>query len=303
MKWKQALVYLWDSMGKILLYIAMMVSIVCFTNCTHPSQRSQKNKARTKMKLASNTIHSLQHRPNIQEDNSEICYEDTITCNEETTSGMIEWTNRQREVYETTAKNFEHKLLACRFFPTTLKTHDKIRFQKSIADEIAYWKELEELLRHFNSIVTDIQKIQNGGGSIYGIICADNQRELSYIRYACLLEDLAVLNTTSPQKSSLKDNLCIDSLYIEMKKCRPSVLAHAIRENEDLSEHDAASRAKYLNEAYSLPVVKRDIENWLNARAQVANLLPPNYGIAYNNHTIRTLRSLIYLYRGMEQGV
>lgn len=108
--------------------------------------------------------------------------------------------------------------------------------------------------RHLNSIVTDIQKIQNGGGSIYGIICADNQRELSYIRYACLLEDLAVLNTTSPQKSSLKDNLYIDSLYIEMRKCRPSVLAHAIRENEVLSEHDAASRAKYLNEAYSFPV-------------------------------------------------
>ena len=108
--------------------------------------------------------------------------------------------------------------------------------------------------RHFNSIVTDIQKIQNGGGSIYGIICADNQRELSYIRYACLLEDLAVLNATSPQKSSLKDNLYIDSLYIEMRKCRPSVLAHAIRENEVLSEHDAASRAKYLNEAYSFPV-------------------------------------------------
>lgn len=303
MKWKQALVYLWDSMGKLLLYIAMMVSIVCYTNCTHPSQRAQKNKARTKMKLASNTIHSLQHHANIQEDNSEICYEDTITCNEETTSGMIEWANRQREVYETTAKNLEHKLLAFKFFPTVQRAHDKIRFQKAIADEIANWKEVEGLLRHFNSIVTDIQKIQNGGGSIYGIIRADNQRELSYIRYACLLEDLAVLNATSPQKSSLKDNLCIDSLYIEMRKCRPSVLAHAIRENEYLSEHDAASRAKYLNEAYSFPVVKRGIENWLNARAQIANLLASNYGIAYNNHTIRTLRSLIYLYRGMEQGV
>ena len=254
MKWKQALVYLWDSMGKLLLYIAMMVSIVCFTNCTHPSQRTQKNKARAKMKLASNTIHSLQHHANIQEDNSEICYEDTITCNEETTSGMIEWANRQREVYETTTKNLEHKLLACRYFPTILRTNAKIQLQKAIADEIANWKEVEELLRHFNSIVTDIQKIQNGGGSIYGIICADNQRELSYIRYACLLEDLAVLNATSPQKSSLKDNLCIDSLYIEMRKCRPSVLAHAIRENEDLSEHDAASCAKYLNEAYSFPV-------------------------------------------------
>lgn len=48
MKWKQALVYLWDSMGNLLLNIAMMVSIGCFTNCTHPSQRVQKNKARTK---------------------------------------------------------------------------------------------------------------------------------------------------------------------------------------------------------------------------------------------------------------
>lgn len=254
MKWKQALVYLWDSMGKLLLYIAMMVSIVCFTNCTHPSQRTQKNKARAKMKLASNNIHILSHYPNIQEDNSGICYEDTITCNEETASGMIEWANRQREVYETTTKNLEHKLLACRYFPTILRTNAKIQLQKAIADEIAYWKEVEGLLRHFNSIVTDIQKIQNGGGSIYGIICADNQLELSYIRYACLLEDLAALNATSPQKSSLKDNLYIDSLYIEMRKCRPPVLAHAIRENEDLSEHDAASRAKYLNEAYSFPV-------------------------------------------------
>lgn len=303
MKWKQALVYLWDSMGKLLLYIAMMVSIVCFTNCTHPSQRSQKNKARTKMKLASNTIHSLQHHANIQEDNSEICYEDTITCNEETTSGMIEWANRQQNVYDAKSTQIQHKLVACKLAPNIPRGEPKLQLQKGIADEIAYWKELEELLRHFNSIVTDIQKIQNGGGSIYGVICADNQRELSYIRYACLLEDLAVLNTTSPQKSSLKDNLCIDSLYIEMRKCRPSVPAHAIRENEDLSEHDAASRAKYLNEAYSLPVVKRGVENWLNARAQVANLLPPNYGIAYNNHTIRTLHSLIYLYRGMEQGM
>lgn len=58
MKWKQALVYLWDSMRNLLLYITVMVSIVCFTNCTYPSQRVQKNKARTKMKLASNTIHS-----------------------------------------------------------------------------------------------------------------------------------------------------------------------------------------------------------------------------------------------------
>lgn len=72
---------------------------------------------------------------------------------------MIEWANRQREVYETTAKNLEHKLLAFKFFPTVQRAHDKIRFQKAIADEIANWKEVEGLLRHFNSIVTDIQKI------------------------------------------------------------------------------------------------------------------------------------------------
>lgn len=285
------------------LYIIVPVALssILLTSRKPPSHRTQKGVG-TSIEFDLDSIHDVPYSQDTRVSGAN-CYKDTIVCNEETSSGMIEWANRQREVYETTTKNLEHKLLACRYFPTILRTNAKIQLQKGITDEIAYWKELEELLQHFNSIVTDIQKIQNGGGSIYGVICADNQRELSYIRYACLLEDLAVLNATSPQKSSLKDNLCIDSLYIEMRKCRPSVLAHAIRENEDLSEHDAASRAKYLNEAYSLPVVKRGVENWLNARAQVANLLSPNYGIAYNNHTIRTLRSLIYLYRGMEQGV
>lgn len=285
------------------LYIIVPVALssILLTSRKPPSHRTQKGVG-TSIEFDLDSIHDVPYSQDTRVSGAN-CYKDTIVCNEETSSGMIEWANRRRVVYKTTAKNLEHKLLACRYFPTILRTNAKIQLQKGIADEIAYWKELEELLRHFNSIVTDIQKIQNGGGSIYGVICADNQRELSYIRYACLLEDLAVLNTTSPQKSSLNDNLCIDSLYIEMRKCRPSVLAHAIRENEYLSEHNAASRAKYLNEAYSFPAVKRGIENWLNARAQVANLLPPNYGIAYNNHTIRTLRSLIQLYRGMEQGV
>lgn len=285
------------------LYIIVPVALssILLTSSKLPSHRILKGVG-TSIEFDLDSIHDVLYSQDTWVSGANF-YKDTIVCNEETMSGMIEWANRQQNVYDAKSTQIQHKLLACKLTPNIFRDETKLRFQKSIADEIAYWKELEELLRHFNSIVTDIQKIQNGGGSIYGIIRADNQRELSYIRYACLLEDMAVLNATSPQKSSLKDNLCIDSLYIEMRKCRPSVPAHAIRENEDLSEHDAASRAKYLNEAYSFPVVKRGVENWLNARAQIANQLSPNYGIAYNNHTIRTLRSLIYLYRGMEQGV
>ncbi|EFA97024.1 hypothetical protein HMPREF9019_1245 [Hoylesella timonensis CRIS 5C-B1] len=283
------------------MIVPVALSSILLTSCKPPFHRTQKGVG-TSIEFDLDSIQDVPYSQDTRVSGAN-CYKDTIVCNEETTSGMIEWANRQQNVYEAKSTQIQHKLLACKLAPNILRGETKLQLQKGIADEIAYWKELEELLRHFNSIVTDIQKIQNGGGSIYGIIRADNQRELSYIRYACLLEDLAVLNTTSPQKSSLKDNLCIDSLYIEMRKCRPSVLTHAIRKNEDLSENDAASRAKYLNEAYSFPVVKRGVGNWLNARAQVANLLSPNYGIAYNNHTIRTLRSLIYLYRGMEQGV
>ena len=286
---------------KFVLKIVIVVHAMLLVGCVHPSQRTQKEK--TGIVSVSDSTYPTQHRRKMQIDSTDYYYKDTTVCNEETTSGMIDWGNRLQKVYDTRSTQIQHKLVACKLAPNIPRGEIKLQLQKAINNEIAYWKELEELIRRFNSIVTDIQKIQNGGGSIYGIICADNQRELSYIRYACLLEDLAVLNATSPQKSPLKNNLCIDSLYIEMRKCRPSVSSHAIRDYEDLSEHDAASRAKYLNEAYSFPVVKRGVENWLNARAQVANLLPPNYGIAYNNHTIRTLRSLIHLYRGMEQGV
>ena len=291
-------------MRKLLLLTVFMFLIVVFVSCAQYFQRGQNKMAETTIESNSKSIVSTNiHNELMTDYNSNSFFQDTTFCNETTTAGMIEWSNRQQRLYTTKSKVIQQQLCEGNLNQRVMAEKDRLQFRKFIDKEIAYWQRLEETLMKFNIIAMDIQEIQNGGGSIYGIICADNQRELSYIRYACLLEDLAVLNATSPQKSSLKDNLCIDSLYIEMRKCRPSVPAHAIRENEDLSEHDAASRAKYLNEAYSFPVVKRGIENWLNARAQVANLLPPNYGVAYNNHTIRTLRSLIYLYRGMEQGV
>lgn len=291
-------------MRKLLLLTVPMFLVVVFVGYTQYFQRGQNKMAETTIESNSESIVSTNIQDKLMTDyNSDSFYQDTTFCNETTTAGMIEWSNRQQRLYTAKSKVIQQQLCEGNLNQRVMAYKDRLQFRKFIDKEIAYWQRLEETLMKFNIIAMDIQKIQNGGGSIYGIIRADNQRELSYIRYACLLEDLAVLNTTSPQKSSLKDNLCIDSLYIEMRKCRPSVLTHAIRENEDLSENDAASRAKYLNEAYSFPVVKRGVGNWLNARAQVANLLSPNYGIAYNNHTIRTLRSLIYLYRGMEQGV
>ena len=291
-------------MRKLLLLTVLIFLVVAFVSYAQYFQRGQNKMAETTIESVSESIVSTNIQDKLMTDyNSDSFYQDTTFCNETTTSGMIEWSNRQQRLYTAKSKVIQQQLCEGNLNQRVMAYKDRLQFRKFIDKEIAYWQRLEETLMKFNIIVMDIQEIQNGEGSIYGIIRADNQRELSYIRYACLLEDLAALNATSPQKSSLKDNLCIDSLYIEMRKCHPSVPAHAIRENEDLSEHEAASRAEYLNEAYSFPVVKRGIENWLNARAQVTNLLSPNYGIAYNNHTIRTLRSLIYLYRGMEQGV
>ncbi len=291
-------------MRKLLLLTVLIFLVVAFVSYAQYFQRGQNKMAETTIESVSESIVSTNIQDKLMTDyNSDSFYQDTTFCNETTTSGMIEWSNRQQRLYIAKSKVIQQQLCEGNLNQRVMAYKDRLQFRKFIDKEIAYWQRLEETLMKFNIIAMDIQEIQNGGGSIHRIIRADNQRELSYIRYACLLEDLAALNATSPQKSSLKDNLCIDSLYIEMRKCRPSVPAHAIRENEDLSEHDAASCAEYLNEAYSFPVVKRGIENWLNARAQVANLLPPNYGVAYNNHTIRTLRSLIYLYRGMEQGV
>lgn len=140
------------------MIVPVALSSILLTSCKPPSHRTQKGVG-TSIEFDLDSIQDVPYSQDTRVSGAN-CYKDTIVCNEETTSGMIEWANRQREVYETTTKNLEHKLLVFKFFPTVQRAHDKIRFQKSIADEIAYWKELEELLQHFNSIVTDIQKIQ-----------------------------------------------------------------------------------------------------------------------------------------------
>ncbi|MBF1631226.1 MAG: hypothetical protein HXO48_09960 [Prevotella sp.] len=147
---------------------------------------------------------------------SEHYYKDSTVCNEVTTTGMREWSNRQQRRYRFKSNVIQRQLREVKHYQNAVADKGEMLFQRLISKEIVCWQRLEETLMHFNTIAMDILEMQNGGGTIMGIVRTDNQRELSYIQYACIKEDKATLYATNPLEATLNGDLLIDSLYIEM---------------------------------------------------------------------------------------
>jgi len=226
-------------------------------------------------------------------------YRDTVECPESSTAGMSDWAYNRAKEQDSKSAYLSRKLLASQKESTVLADSsgsNSVQLRQALLRENQVWKTLLTSLRTFDNIAIEISIIENGYGTIFMVISAGLFQDLSYIRMACLKED--VVTFTSPDKEIVKadEGMSVDSLYYYMSLCRPYVTAEMLRES-DLSP-SSVSDLKRLNNSHTISTMKKRVEAWITARRNVSDLLNPSAKSQYDLHTNKVLHSLIYHYWG-----
>ena len=124
---------------------------------------------------------------------------------------------------------------------------------------------------------------------------------LSYIRFACLQEDLNTLSGVSVKPAKQGKGLSLGTLYTQMQSLRPVVKAQLLKKKWNLTMAEARKEAQRLSYSYSVSAVKKMMKKWLEAHKAVSGLLAEPYRTAYNLHTITTVHSFIESFMGIDQ--
>lgn len=217
-------------------------------------------------------------------------------CPEETTAGMVNWAYSQAEKFDRQTAVLNRKILSPDMGAKILGRGEKGRLNKlhqALLLENTVWKALLHALRTFDSIAMDIYIIENGTGSIDAVINSLAYEELSYIRMACLKEDVVTLTTPTGEAEKKDEGMPVDSLYYYMMLCRPYVTVDMINDSDQ--DFDV-SDLKRLNDSHPVPLMKQRIEAWVRSRRKVSDLLNGAAKSQYDSHTEKVLRSLIYHY-------
>lgn len=226
-------------------------------------------------------------------------YKDTVECPESSTAGMANWLYDRAKEQDRKSTYLSRKLLAPQKGLKVLADSsgkNSVQLQQALLREDQIWKTLLASLRTFDKIAMDINIIENGYGTISIVLSADLFQNLSYIRMACLTEDLITFTTSDKEVVKADEGMSVDSLYYYMSLSRPYVTAKMLKDS-DLSSY-SVSDLKRLNNSHTISTMKRRVETWMSARRNVSDLLNPSAKSQYDLHTNKVLHSLIYHYWG-----
>ena len=289
----------------LLLLFTLSVSLGCtYATPKVPKKKVQRKKTalvnvKTKAKDDANVSN-----PNlpviIQEDRYGCYYADTASCSEVSTAGMVNWAGERKILYDKNADTVKKCLQALKPQTSVVPAKNAVAFRKAMDNEMRSWRKLEALMRDFGNIAIEVQYVLNGG-TILLVVGAGMHSNLSYIRFACLQEDLNTLSGVSVKPAKQGKGLSLGTLYAQMQSLRPVVKAQLLKKKWNLTMAEARKEAQRLNYSCSVSTVKKVMGKWLEARKTVGGLLAEPYRTAYNLHTITTVHSFIESFMGIEQ--
>lgn len=258
----------------LLLLSMMMIALNSFS-------RAQENKEK-----------SLQ--PIIMKDaNYGFYYTDTTTCNEGATAEIVNWCNANREQNNKRNNLLEKQIVTLTPKGNIIATNKRNSFRQAVNNEIKAWKRLEELLHNFSNITFEIDNLLVGG-SLLHIQYANIHSEISYARFACLLDNMNTLKGLKQKQLGNKQNLLLNQLYRNMESHRPIIKPLQIKQTcRPMSMAEAKKEAQRLTTIYPTSTIKTFMNAWLKARKNVSLLLVAPYQSAYDQHTALTIHSLI----------
>ena len=290
-------------------FLMLLLTLAVSLGCTYATPKVPKKKVQRKKTVLVNVKDRVKNDANvtnpnlpviIQEGRYGLYYADTTSCNESSTAGMVDWAGERKQLYDKNADVIKKCLRALNPQTSVVSAKNAVPFRKAMNYEARTWKKLEALMRDFGNIAIEVQYVLNGG-TILLVVGAGMHSNLSYIRFACLQEDLNTLSGVSVKPAKQGKGLSLGTLYAQMQSLRPVVKAQLLKKKWNLTMAEARKEAQRLSYSYSVSAVKKMMKKWLEARKAVSGLLAEPYRTAYNLHTITTVHSFIEPFMGIEQ--
>lgn len=293
-------------MRRILLsLLALGVSL----GCLYASPKVHKKKVQRKKTTWTNAKSKAKDdakviNPNlpviIQEGNYGCFYADTASCSEISTAGLVNWAGERKEEYDKNTDVIKKCLRALKPQTSVVPAKNAVAFRIAMDNEMRSWRKLEALMRDFSNIVINIQLVLNGGTLLH-FFGACMHSDLSYMRFACLQEDLNTLTGVSVKADKEDKELSLKTLYYQMQSLRPVIKVQLLKKERGYTMAEASKEAQRINTSCSVSTIKKVMREWLEARKIVSSLLTEPYRAAYNLHTTIMVHSFIELFMGIEQ--
>ena len=290
-------------------FLLLLFTLAVSLGCTYATPKVPKKKVQRKKTALVNVKTKAKDDANVSNPNLPVTiqegkygcyYADTASCNEFSTAGMVNWAGERKKLYDKNADIVKKCLRVLKPQTSVVPAKNAVAFRKAMDNEMRSWRKLEALMRDFGNISIEVQYVLNGG-TILLVVGAGMHSNLSYIRFACLQEDLNTLSGVSVKPAKQGKGLSLGTLYAQMQSLRPVVKAQLLKKKWNLTMAEARKEAQRLSYSYSVSAVKKMMKKWLEARKAVSGLLAEPYRTAYNLHTTTTVHSFIELFMDIDQ--
>ena len=269
-------------------FLLLLFTLAVSLGCTYATPKVPKKKVQRKKTALVNVKTKAKDDANVSNPNLPVIiqegrygcyYADTASCNEFSTAGMVNWAGERKKLYDKNADTVKKCLQALKPQTSVVPAKNAVAFRKAMDNELRSWKKLEALMRDFGNIAIEVQYVLNGG-TILLVVGAGMHSNLSYIRFACLQEDLNTLSGVSVKPAKQGKGLSLGTLYTQMQSLRPVVKAQLLKKKWNLTMAEARKEAQRLSYSYSVSAVKKMMKKWLEARKAVSGLLAEPYRTA-----------------------